>query len=141
MPVKFNIVERANPSNRQAPTKYYPSLHSSGRVTTQELAEMAADRSTLTTADMMAAIETILSIIPLQLKKGNVVELGDFGSFWLKSSSDGADSIGEVSPNQITSLLPRFIPGKRFRMVLKTVEYTRGTVMSEPVQQTGPVNQ
>ena len=56
MPVKFNIVERANPSNREAPKKYYPSIQSSGRVTTREMAEMAADRSTLTTADMMAAI-------------------------------------------------------------------------------------
>jgi predicted histone-like DNA-binding protein len=95
------------------------------------MAEMAADRSTLTTADMMAAIETFLSIIPQQLKKGNIVELGDLGSFWLKSTSDGAESVENVNHTQITSLLPRFNPGKRFKAVLKTVEYTKGTVMSE----------
>lgn len=138
MPVKFNIVERANPSNREAPKKYYPSIRSSGRVTTQEMAEMAADRSTLTSADMMAAIETFLSIIPQQLKKGNIVELGDFGSFWLKSTADGAPSVEEVSSTQITSLLPRFIPGKRFRNVLKTTEYTRGTVTTEPEPEPEP---
>src|ERR1041384_659109 len=96
MPVKYNIVERANPSNREAPKKYYPSIQSSGRVTTREMAEMAADRSTLTTADMMAAIETFLSIVPQQLAKGNIVELGEFGSFWLKTTSDGADVPDEV---------------------------------------------
>ena len=132
MPIKYNIVERGNPSNREAPKKYYPSIRSSGRVTTREMAEMAADRSTLTTADMMAAIETFLSIVPQQLAKGNIVELGEFGSFWLKSTADGATVPDEVGADQITSILPRFIPGKRFRKTLKTIDYARGTVVQEP---------
>jgi predicted histone-like DNA-binding protein len=132
MPVKYNIVERGNPSNREAPKKYYPSIRSSGRVTTREMAEMAADRSTLTTADMMAAIETFLSIVPQQLAKGNIVELGDFGSFWLKSSADGADVPDQVGAEQITTILPRFIPGKTFKKVLKTLDYVRGKVTQEP---------
>src|ERR1041385_8265592 len=112
MTVKYNIVERANPSNREAPKKYYPSIQSSGRITTREMAEMAADRSTLTTADMMAAIESFLAIVPQQLANDNIVERGDFGSFWLRTSSDGADSPEETNATQITSLLPRFNPGK-----------------------------
>jgi len=138
MSIKFNIVERANPSNREAPSKYYPSIRSSGRVTTEEIAEMAADRSTLTSADMMAAIETFLSIVPQQLMKGNIVELGQFGSFWLKTTSEGADAPDAVNAEQISRLLPRFIPGKRFRRVLKTVEYTRGAVTREPEPETEP---
>jgi predicted histone-like DNA-binding protein len=138
MPIKYNIVERGNPSNREAPKKYYPSIQSSGRITTREMAEMAADRSTLTTADMMAAIETFLAIIPQQLKKGNIVELGDFGSFWLKSSSDGADTAAETNATQITSLLPRFNPGKRFKAVLKTTEYAKGSVVNEPEPEQQP---
>ena len=132
MSVKYNIVERGNPSNREAPKKYYPSIHSSGRVTTREMAEMAADRSTLTTADMMAAIETFLSIVPQQLAKGNIVELGEFGSFWLKTTADGANLPDEVGADQITSILPRFIPGKTFKKMLKTIDYARGTVTQEP---------
>ena len=136
MPVKYNIVERGNPSNREAPKKYYPSIQSSGRVTTHEMAEMAADRSTLTTADMMAAIETFLSIVPQQLAKGNIVELGEFGSFWLKTTADGADVPDVVGAEQITSILPRFIPGKRFKKMLKTIDYARGTVVQEPELET-----
>ena len=131
MPVKFNIVERGNPSNRESPKKYYPSIQSSGRVTTREMAEMAADRSTLTTADMMAAIESFLAIVPQQLAKGNIVELGDFGSFWLRSTSEGASAPEETNATQITSLLPRFNPGKTFKKALKSVEYARGTVVQE----------
>ncbi len=132
MSVKFNIVERGNPSNPQAPKKYYPSIQSSGRITTRELAEMAAERSTLSTMDMMAVIEGFLTIIPQQLAKGNIVELGDFGSFWLKTTCDGTGTADDVRANQITNILPRFRPGRKFKDVLKTVEYVKGALVSEP---------
>lgn len=133
MTVRFNIVERGNPSDREAPKKYYPSIQSSGRVSTRELAEMAAERSTLSTMDMMAAIESFLAIIPQQLVKGNIVELGDFGTFWLKTTSEGAELPDGVSASQITTILPRFNPGKKFKDVLKTIEYVKGKLVSEPV--------
>jgi len=37
MTVKFNVVERGNPGNPQAPKKFYPSVQSSGRMTLREL--------------------------------------------------------------------------------------------------------
>lgn len=130
MSVKYNIVERGNPSNREAPKKFYPSIQSSGRVTTRELADMAAQRSTLSTMDMMAAIESFLAIIPEQLAKGNIVELGDFGNFWLKTTSEGTDTAEEVRATQITSVLPRFNPGKHFKHSLDGIEFVRGVVTS-----------
>ena len=88
MSVKFNIVERGNPSNPEAPKKFYPSIQSSGRLTLRELAEQASDRSTLTAADIMAGLESFLAIVLKELAKGNIVELGDFGSFWLKTNTE-----------------------------------------------------
>ena len=128
MSVKFNIVERGNPSNREAPKKFYPSILSSGRVTTRELAEMAAQRSTMSSIDMMAAIESFLAIIPEQLAKGNIVELGAFGNFWLKTTSEGAETAEEVRASQITSILPRFISGKQVKHALDGIEFVRGVV-------------
>lgn len=132
MAVKFNVVERGNPVKPEAPKKYYPSIQSSGRVTARELAEMAAQRSTLSTMDMMAAIESFLTIIPEQLARGNIVELGDFGSYWLRASCDGVETPDEVRASQITGVLPRFNPGKKFKGVLKTIEYVKGALVSEP---------
>jgi predicted histone-like DNA-binding protein len=132
MSVKFNIVERGNPANREAPKKYYPSIQASGRVSTREVAEMAAQRSTLSTMDMMAAIESFMAIIPEQLKKGNIVELGEFGSFWLRTTADGAETVEEVRANQITSILPRFIPGKLFKRTLDGIEFSKGVVVTQP---------
>ena len=125
MPVKYNIIEKGNPTNREAPRKFYPSIQSSGRMSLRELAETASDRSTLSTADMMAAIESFLAIIPEALAEGKVVELGDFGNFWLRSTSEGADTAEEVRGRQITNLLPRFNAGKEFKRALRTVEFEK----------------
>jgi predicted histone-like DNA-binding protein len=132
MTVKFNIVERGNPIHPEMPKKYYPSIKSSGRVTARELAVMAAQRSTLSTMDMMAAIESFLEIIPEQLARGNIVELGDFGSYWLRTTCDGVDTPDDVRAGQITSTLPRFNPGKKFKDALKTIEFVKGTMVNEP---------
>lgn len=75
----------------------------------------------------------------MPLARGNIVELGDFGSFWLRGISEGAVFPDEANPAQITSLLPRFNPGKTFKTVLRNIEYSRGTLMRElePEQQPG----
>jgi predicted histone-like DNA-binding protein len=75
------VLRRGNRRDKKAPGKFYPSIFSNGRISTREVAEMAAERSTLSTMDMMAAIESFLAIIPQQLAKGNIIELGDFGNF------------------------------------------------------------
>lgn len=125
MSIKFNIVQRGKPGDSKAAKKYYPSIQSTGRVIMRQLAERASDMSTLTTADMMAAIEVLLTIIPDELADGNIVELGDFGSFWLRFSAEGAEAPTMVSGDQITTLIPRFMPGKRFRHMLATVQFKK----------------
>ncbi len=125
MPVKFNIVERGNPSDPEAPKKFYPSIQSSGRLTLRELAAVAADRSTLTETDFIAAVETFLAIVPRELAKGNIVELGDFGSFWLKTTSEGAETANDVRADQISTVLPRFNPGKLFKRTLDAIVFNK----------------
>jgi predicted histone-like DNA-binding protein len=125
MSIKFNIVKRGRPGNSEAPKKYYPSLQSTGRVSVRDLAERASDMSTLTTADMMAAIEALLTIIPRELADGNIVELGDFGSFWLRFSAEGVEDLAKVKGDQITTLIPRFMPGKRFKYMLGSVQFKK----------------
>ncbi|MFH1634641.1 MAG: HU family DNA-binding protein [Chloroflexota bacterium] len=125
MTVKYNIIERGKPGDPAAPKKFYPSVVSSGRITVRELANMAARESTLSTMDLMAAYESLLALIPDQLAKGNVVELGDFGSFWLRNSSDGSETAAEANDTNITIVKPRFNPGRLFKDVLKTIRFEK----------------
>ena len=109
MTIKYNTVERGNPARPGSGKKFYPSIQSTGRVTLRDLVEQISDMSTLTSADMMAAIEGLLLIIPDELAKGNIVELGEFGNFWLRSTSTGAETARKVSGDQITGLVVRLM--------------------------------
>lgn len=125
MSVQFNVVKRGNPARPDMPKKYYPSIQSSGRVTLHQLAERSSKISTLSTTDIMAAVESFLTIIPEELANGRIVELGDFGNFWLRSNSDGAERPEDVRGSHVTGLSPRFNAGKRFKRVLKAVRFEK----------------
>lgn len=132
MTVKYNVVERGNPSNREAPKKFYPSIASTGRKTLRQLAGRISEISTVSSTDTMAVLEALLKTIPQELADGNVVELGDFGNFWLKATSEGVETAEAVRATQINTLLPRFNAGKEFKKVLATVEYEKGSLVSTP---------
>ena len=125
MSVKYNVVERGKPGDLTAPKKYYASITSSGRRTLRQLANRIAQISTVSSADVMAVLEAFLTVVPEELSNGNVVELGDFGNFWLKNSSDGAATAEEATARSISRVLPRFNPGKEFKKVLATIEFEK----------------
>ncbi|HMN00773.1 MAG TPA: hypothetical protein PKC99_17350, partial [Anaerolineales bacterium] len=60
------------------------------------------------------------------LAAGNIVELGDFGNFWLKINAEGADTPETVRASQIGTTLPRFNAGKEFKKVMDTIEFVKG---------------
>jgi hypothetical protein len=76
MSIQFNVVERGNPARPDMPKKHYPSIQSSGRVTLRQLAERASNMSTLSTTDIMAAVESFLIIIPEELANGRMEPSG-----------------------------------------------------------------
>ena len=125
MSVKFNIVERGNPGKPQDPKKFYPSIASSGRKTLRQIAAQISQISTVSSVDTTAVLEALLTVIPQELAAGNIVELGDFGNFWLKANADGADTASAVRANQVSTLLPRFNAGKEFKKVLATIEFEK----------------
>ncbi|MBK8822013.1 MAG: HU family DNA-binding protein [Anaerolineales bacterium] len=140
MTVKYNVIERGNPSNREAPRSSYPSIASTGRKTLRQLAGPISEISTVSSTDTMAVLEALLTVIPQELTAGNIVELGDFGNFWLKASSEGADTAEAVRATQISTLLPRFNAGKEFKKVLATVEYEK-VLVSQPAGRLTPSTQ
>jgi predicted histone-like DNA-binding protein len=74
-------VQKVNPSKPTDPKKYYASLVTRGDVSLRKLAKEITEISTVSPPDVMAVIEALLQIIPRHLIQGEIVRLGDFGSF------------------------------------------------------------
>ncbi len=115
MPAEYSIVVKVNPQDPLGPRKYYPSYKSDGRVKRRALALEASDRSTLSDADMDAAMTNLLALIPKHLAEGRIVDLGEFGTFRLTIKTEGAGTAEEISVRNIKKIGVRFTPAKRSR--------------------------
>ena len=47
MSIKYNVVERANPRDLEAPKKFYPSIQSSGRMSLRQLSQRISQMCTV----------------------------------------------------------------------------------------------
>jgi predicted histone-like DNA-binding protein len=123
MTIKYNVMPRHNPRDPDAPQRYFPVVKSSGRTTQRGLARKGAKMSTMSAADLAAAMEILLDLIPEELMAGNIVDLGDFGSFRLSVKAEGSDTEEEVTAVNIKSLNVRFTPGKEFKDAMNRAKF------------------
>ncbi len=59
------------------------------------------------------------------MDKDNIVQLGEFGSFWLKVKTEAAETPEGVNASNITGVVPRFTPGKEFKNQLKSFDFEK----------------
>jgi predicted histone-like DNA-binding protein len=71
-------------------------------------------------------------VVPEKLADGKIVELGDFGTFRITVSSEGAALADEVSVRNITETRVIFTPGKRFKQMLATIQFQKEAAISQP---------
>ena len=125
MTVKFNVVPKKDPRNLEAPPKYYPTVVSKGRSDLRAIAERITGMSTVTSVDTLAVLEAFLLVIPEELAKGNIVELGELGSFRLTALASGEARPEDVSKRNIKEVKVRFKPGKLFKQILRGLEFRK----------------
>jgi len=125
MPVKFSVSQRRDPRDQTSQPKYYATIKSSGRADTNAIARSINDMSTVSSVDTRAVLEAFLHVVPDKLAEGNIVELGDFGTFRVSVSSAGEEHAEDVSARNITDVRVIFTPGRRFVQVLSTVQFQK----------------
>ena len=118
MPILFNKIQRANPQNRTAPKKWYPSLKTISQVKEKQVAQEIADETTLNRKEAEMALSQLEKILISNLLASNSVQLGDWGSFHLTCSSEASETKQEVNASKIKGLNIRFVPGKSLQEAL-----------------------
>ena len=92
---------------------YYPQAITMGKqISTAQVAEMLADRSTVTKADAYAVLSELGSVMSTFMAQGRSVHLDGIGSFryCINSQKQGVEKEEEVSVAQIKSIRVRFVP-------------------------------
>ncbi len=122
--MKYKLIERGNPGNKDAQKKWYASPVQSGKaVTIDELAKQIAGRSSLTRGDLNNALQNVVDELPLFLMMGRSVQLGDFGTLRLSFSSDGVEDPKKFNTEMIRSVKIIFTPGKLIKSEIENLTF------------------
>jgi predicted histone-like DNA-binding protein len=126
MAVKYTIVQHGNPGNPDAPKKYYAQAKAGGELTFKSLSREISDGSTtVSDTDVLAVLNDLSKILKRHLANGEIVRFGDFGTFQISLTSEGAETEEKFHSSLIKSPKVVFRPGADLKETLATLKYEK----------------
>ncbi len=125
MPIKYKVQEMRNPRDPAAPHKFYARPVSSGEVTLDELSEDISNASSVNQSDVYAVLQSLVREIPRNIARGNIVRLGNLGTFRMGSNSEGSEIADDVSAKNLLRFRLLFNPGRQIKTVLENLTFEK----------------
>ena len=129
--VTYSVVPRINPREKNDPPKYYAQAQASGDVNIREMSERIQASCTVTKADVYAVLVSMEDVIIDALKSGEIVRLGDLGTFQIGVSGKGTLTEEEYDSSLIRKARINFRPGIALSGILTNLTYAK--VPKKPV--------
>lgn len=128
--VTYSVSPRVNPSEKGTPPKYYGHVQANGDVNIREMSERIQATCTVTKADVYAVLVALEDVITEALKGGEIVRLGDLGTFQIGISSKGALTEEDYDTSLIKKARINFRPGTALVGILSNLTYQKVAVKS-----------
>lgn len=126
MAVKYTLSERPMPGKPSAPKKWYANTKADGELSFRELSkEISQGSTTVSDTDVMAVLNDLIKVLSRNLANGKIVRFGDFGSFQMSISSEGAETERAFTTKMIKSSKIQFRPGKDLKDMTKTITFEK----------------
>ncbi|MDL2314635.1 HU family DNA-binding protein [Bacteroidales bacterium OttesenSCG-928-C19] len=126
MAVNYVVVPRGNPAKPEDPKKYYAQAKSTGEFTLRKLSkEIAEGSTTVSDTDVLAVLNDLTKILKRHLDNGEIVRFGDFGSFQITVSSEGAETPEKFNSSMIKNPKVTFRPGVDLKEMLAILKYQK----------------
>ena len=132
--VTYSVVPRINPREKSDPPKYYAQAQASGDVNIREMSERIQLTCTVTKADVYAVLVAMEDVIIDALKSGEIVRLGDLGTFQIGVSGKGTLTEEEYDSSLIQKARINFRPGVALSGMLTTLSYAKVPKKPVPVK-------
>jgi predicted histone-like DNA-binding protein len=125
MPITITPIGKTNPTNPDAPMLYYPKATKTGEIDLEGLSDKIAYSSSLTQSDCYAVIISLVATVSRELDAGKIVRLGQLGAFQISVKGTPSTTPEAVSPKNVRSASVIFRSGKKFKMMLKGLQFVR----------------
>jgi predicted histone-like DNA-binding protein len=128
--VTYSVSPRINPSEKGTPPKYYGHVQARGDVSLREMSERIQQTCTVHKSDVYAVLVALEDVITDALKGGEIVRLGDLGTFQIGISSKGALTEEDYDESLIKKARINFRPGLALANILGNLSYKKVAVKS-----------
>ena len=122
--MKYRIVKRLNPQNNEE-SKFYAAPQYMEELTVGDLAKDISDACTLNVTDVEAVLTSLVRKLPMYLKNGFKIQLGNFGRVKLSFSSKGFEKAEDVDASSITSKRILFTPSTELKSEIESASFSR----------------
>ena len=123
--VTYSVVPRVDPRDISAEMTYYARAQARGEVTLGDMARRIQRRCTVTRADTMAVLISLGTGMRDGLCAGEIVRLGDLGSFQIGLNGEGSVTEEEYHTGLIKKAHINFRPGADLSDILNSLSYER----------------
>ncbi|MDR0430748.1 MAG: HU family DNA-binding protein [Tannerellaceae bacterium] len=124
MAVRFRTVQREVRAGKDAgKVKTYAMAKATGYCTLEKLCDLISARCAMSSADVKAILDSLNWVMSLELRSGNIVQLGEFGNFRLSIRSRGAESKEVFNTSYIKNAHIVFSPGANLRKTKSGVNF------------------
>ena len=123
--VTYSVVPRINPRDKELPPKYYAQAQARGDVNIREMATRIQGSCTVTKADVYAVLVALEDVIVEALQNGEIVRLGELGTFQVSLSGKGAVTSEDYDASLIKKARINFRPGLSLAGMLDTLSFSK----------------
>lgn len=129
MALKFRKVQRKVLSGvDKDKMKTYAVAKSSNYCDMDKLCELISSRSAMSSADVKAILDSLNWAMGLELRSGNIVQVGEFGSFRFSVRSRGTDTEDDFNASMIKKARIIFAPGSSLRWASQITKFEEDDV-------------
>ena len=134
--VKYSVIPKINPRDRESEPKFYAQARMSGEVSLREMCDRIQQSCTVTKADVHAVLVAMEDVFVDALKGGEIIRLGDLGTFRVSLSSKGSLTEKEYTSSLITKSRIIFRPGSVLSDALTNLSFSKLTEKKEDDEET-----
>ena len=128
--VTYSVSPRINPRDKEAAPKFYGHVQASGDINIREMSERIQQTCTVHKSDVFAVLVALEDVITDALRGGEIVRLGDLGTFQIGISSKGAVTEEDYDVSLIKKARINFRPGTALVGVLSNLSFQKVAVKS-----------
>ena len=123
--VTYSVVPRINPRDKEAAPKFYAQAQARGDVNIREMATRIQGTCTVTKADVYAVLVALEDVIVEALQNGEIVRLGELGTFQVSLSGKGAVTSEDYDTSLIRKARINFRPGLTLAGMLSNLSFSK----------------